>query len=270
MAARRRSELRAGLACLASWPCLVLWDGAAEGGGACGGVCAVPGACAGGLGAWGCRAPGRTMSSNPAVPSRVHCLNVEHLRRPACDERVFTALPESAPAGQPATKRKLPAGAPAMHRSCNLPVATAMTGRELARAASMSRGVSPTTQTRAPLPAISLALRAACQSVRREWEMVAESAEAEPLAQPRLFDLDPADRFQVAGGHAQQGAPSVPGGPASASTPGMSTRSSSCRRSATVCRMASRMASMCGSRTSAECPPDCRPRAGSPCRCCRG
>jgi hypothetical protein len=37
-----------------------------------------------------------------------------------------------------------------------------------------------------------------------DGEVIAEAAEAEPLAQAGLLNLDPADGLQVAGGHAQQ------------------------------------------------------------------
>ena len=86
-----------------------------------------------------------------------------------------------------------------------LPVATAITGRELAWAASMSRGVSPTTQMRCSGQLAGLAGRVADQ-FRAIRKAVAEAAKAEPFAQAGLFDLDPADGLKVAGGHAQQSA----------------------------------------------------------------
>ena len=40
--------------------------------------------------------------------------------------------------------------------------------------------------------------------LRADRKVIAEAAKAEPLAQPRLLNFDPADRLQIARGHAQQ------------------------------------------------------------------
>ena len=55
-------------------------------------------------------------------------------------------------------------------------------------------------------------------------EIVTESAEAEPLAESGLFNFDPADHFEVAGGDAEKGALLRRGGRRASSMPGMRTR----------------------------------------------
>ena len=102
----------------------------------------------------------------------------------------FTSPSRCAPAGRQGMWRRPLAGRFINSSKLYRPVATAITDRKLAWAASMSRGVSPTTQMVAWRPCeFACFVRSMSHQFRADREMVAEATEPEPLRKPACSTL---------------------------------------------------------------------------------